>query len=39
MPFSSSRITDVTKAKTACLVTIALSCVVIVVRVFQRGYV
>jgi hypothetical protein len=39
MALSSSKITDVTKAKTACLVTIAVSCMVIVARIYKRGYV
>jgi geranylgeranyl pyrophosphate synthase len=39
MALSSSKITDVTKAKTACLVTIAVSCVAILARIWKRGYV
>lgn len=39
MPLSSSKITDATKAKTACLVSIAVSCGIVLIRIFRRGYV
>jgi hypothetical protein len=38
MAFSSSKITDVTKAKGLCLSTIAVSCAVIALRVLRRGH-
>ncbi len=39
MKLSSSKLTDVTTAKSVCLVTIAVSCVVIGVRILLRGHV
>lgn len=38
MKFSSTPLSDITKAKGACLSTIAISCVVIGIRVLKRGY-
>ena len=39
MKLSSSKLTDVTAAKSVCLVTIAASCVVIGIRIVLRGHV
>ena len=38
MPLSSSKLTDVTNAKAVCLSTIAMSCIVIGVRILKRGH-
>ena len=39
MKLSSSKLTDVTAAKSVCLLTIAASCVVIGIRIILRGHV
>jgi hypothetical protein len=36
---SSAKLTDVTTAKGICISTIAMSCVVIGIRILRRGYV
>jgi hypothetical protein len=38
MKLSSSKLTEVTTAKGVCLAVIALSCVVIGVRILRRGH-
>ena len=37
MPLSSSKLSHITPAKALCLGTIAVSCVIIAVRIFRRG--
>ncbi len=39
MKLSSSKLTDVTGVKSLCLLTIAVSCAVIGIRIMLRGHV